>query len=232
MGYAGHHLVAIGVAAVAGAGVSGFRTRSLVRRLNAAERAATTDPLTGLANRVGLRREFEGLVAQSDPYEHVGLVLLDLNDFKMINDTYGHEVGDRLLVTVGSRLARLSVRGRVVCASRLGGDEFVIVFAYGRDSASAELMTSAAAAAGGAVGLPLEVGPVRIEPRASMGTAYAPAVRASLREMLAEADAAMYRAKRGASEAHSRIVPLDGRQVPQLRLTLRARDRHVWVESP
>lgn len=232
MWFPGRHVVAVGVAAVAGAGFGGFRTRGLVRRLNAAERAASTDPLTGLANRAGLHREFQRLVAQSKPSEHVGLVLLDLNDFKIINDTYGHEVGDRLLVTVGARLARLYVQGRVVCASRLGGDEFVIVFAYGRDSSSAELMTSAAAAAGGALGLSLEVGPVRIEPRASMGTAYAPAVRASLREMLAEADAAMYRAKRGGSEAHSRIVPLDGRHVPQRRRTMRARDRHVWVESP
>lgn len=210
MRYPGRHLVAIGVAAVARARVSGLRTRSLVWRLNAAERAASTDPLTGLANRAGLHREFQRLVAQSDPSEHLGLVLLDFNDFEVINDTYGHEVGDRLLVNVGYRLARLRVQGRVVSASRLGGDEFVIVFASGLGSSSAEVGRSVAQAVGGAIGRPLKVGLVRIEPCASMGTAHPPAARARLRQMLAESDAAMYRSKRDGSDAHSNIMHLDG----------------------
>lgn len=164
-----------------------------------------------------MRREFQRLVAQSDPCEYVGLVLLDLNNFKTINDTYGHEVGDRLLVDVAYRLAQLRVQGRVVSPSRLGGDEFVIVFTTGCGSASNQVVASIARAVHDAIGRGLEAGPARLEPGASMGTAHSPAVRASLRDMLAEADAAMYRAKRSGSDAHSRVVPVDGLYIPPLR---------------
>lgn len=81
-----------------------------------------TDPLTGLLNRSALRLCLEDLHAA---HQHVMLAFVDLNDFKHINDSFGHEVGDEVLIEVARRL-RSVVRDRDVVA-RFGGDEFVIV---------------------------------------------------------------------------------------------------------
>lgn len=88
-------------------------------------RMADTDPLTGLVNRATLRRHLD--VTLRDPHNRGGVALLfcDLDNFKEVNDTRGHAVGDALLVEVARRL-RESVRSKDMVA-RLGGDEFVIV---------------------------------------------------------------------------------------------------------
>jgi two-component system, cell cycle response regulator len=84
---------------------------------------ATTDPLTGLGNRRKLRRDLPRILAgQTDP---LGLVMLDLNGFKLYNDSFGHAAGDILLARLGSSLAA-AVRGRGE-AYRLGGDEFCVL---------------------------------------------------------------------------------------------------------
>lgn len=85
---------------------------------------ATTDALTGLTNRGAL---FELLHDLLDPQKGVpcGLLFLDLDDFKAVNDEYGHSVGDRLLVETAARLVELAAPDDIV--ARLGGDEFVIV---------------------------------------------------------------------------------------------------------
>lgn len=199
MAYSGPHLIAIGVAALAGAGVGGFRTRCLSRRLDAAERAASTDPLTGLANRTGLRRDFQRLVARSEPDEQLGLVLLDLNHFKPINDRYGHETGDRVLAEIGERLQHLRVHGQHVSAARLGGDEFVVVFVTGGTGAAERVTADAARAIEGAVERPVVVGTTSIQLRVSAGIASCPVRAAGLRDLLTQADAAMYRVKRNGS---------------------------------
>ncbi|MQA63907.1 MAG: diguanylate cyclase, partial [Actinophytocola sp.] len=97
----------------------------LRRRINAAERAAMTDPLTGVANRAGLERDFTELVVAARQTEHVVAVLIDLNGFKGVNDAHGHGTGDQLLVHVARRLLRVRIDGRPVNVARLGGDEFV-----------------------------------------------------------------------------------------------------------
>ncbi|WP_250009232.1 GGDEF domain-containing protein [Actinoplanes sp. M2I2] len=85
--------------------------------------AATHDPLTGLANRTLLRAFTDELAGRSD--DEVGVMVIDLDDFKMINDLGGHDAGDEVLRTVASRMAAL-VRPADLLA-RTGGDEFVIV---------------------------------------------------------------------------------------------------------
>ena len=161
----------------------------VVEREIAALHLAAVDPLTGLRN----RRSFEA--SASKILEVCGrrgvpatLLYLDLDGFKAINDTLGHEAGDEALVAF-ARLLGSTFRGSDV-VSRLAGDEFAVLLPGADGSAAAEAverLTDALAAAR-ASGSPLA---------ASVGTATAtPEAPASLDQLLQAADAAMYEAKR------------------------------------
>ncbi|MEU5949568.1 GGDEF domain-containing protein [Micromonospora sp. NPDC047465] len=91
-------------------------------RLAEARRMASTDPLTGLANRAGLAAALADLAGE--PYD---VAIVDLDGFKQVNDTFGHDAGDAVLVEVAARLSAAidGVDGAVV--ARLGGDEIVLV---------------------------------------------------------------------------------------------------------
>lgn len=93
------------------------------RRHHALHREALTDPLTRVANRSALRRRFD---AATGP---VTVAVLDLDDFKPVNDTYGHDVGDAVLQVVAKRIVEVVREDDLVV--RLGGDEFAVVFAEG-----------------------------------------------------------------------------------------------------
>lgn len=100
--------------------------REMTRRRDAERRlghAATHDPLTGLANRVLVRERAEWMLGTRG--RGVAVLLLDLDRFKLVNDSYGHGLGDELLVLAAQRVQRLAPRGGTV--GRLGGDEFVVV---------------------------------------------------------------------------------------------------------
>ena len=96
-------------------------------------RQAAVDPLTGVGNRWLLQSTVEALV---DPAEQVGIALLDIDDFKAVNDAHGHEVGDQVLREIGERL-RAACRPDDV-AVRLGGDEFVVVLRRLGDAGTAD----------------------------------------------------------------------------------------------
>jgi diguanylate cyclase (GGDEF)-like protein len=99
---------------------------SLRRALAREHEQAITDPLTGLTNRAGLTHDFEqALVASEREGTTVGLLLIDLDRFKEVNDTLGHECGDRLLAQIGPRVAAALRVTDTVC--RLGGDEFSVL---------------------------------------------------------------------------------------------------------
>jgi diguanylate cyclase (GGDEF)-like protein len=152
------------------------------------EHQASTDALTGLYNhRTFHDRIREELVRASAEHDTVALVMLDLDDFKKVNDVYGHGVGDQVLLLVADAL-RASVRASdVVC--RVGGEEFAIVMPSGdlRSAAALaervgeELGTIDAAAAGSLT--------------ASTGIAVGPLHAANPRELVACAEAAMMTAK-------------------------------------
>ncbi|MDI5966871.1 GGDEF domain-containing protein [Streptomyces sp. SL54] len=188
------------LAAVVAAGIA------QTERLEEARRLAFTDPLTGLANRraVDARLE-EALQRHRNEGTAVSLVVCDLNGLKRVNDSLGHEVGDRLLVGFGSVLSLCAATLAGSLAGRLGGDEFCLV-AEGVDAArveaTAELLCERARWLGLGDGVAVGVastdggaGPVR-----------------SARRLLRLADAAQYRAK---AERSARPV-VAGRAVAEL----------------
>lgn len=161
------------------------------------ESIATSDPLTGVLNRRGFERDAADRLSISADDATGALLFIDLNDFKQINDQYGHEVGDQLLRTAAGRLKQ----GLRSCdiIGRPGGDEFVALVPDVDDEVAdslAERLT---------VGLeqPYVIGALQLRCAASIGLALYPRNANTLTGLLREADRAMYRAKarcRGVSE--------------------------------
>ncbi|MEO8248297.1 MAG: diguanylate cyclase [Burkholderiales bacterium] len=157
--------------------------------------AAQTDPLTKLANRAGLAsRALAVLGAEAA----CALLIIDLDHFKPINDEYGHEVGDEVLVRVAGRLARLADAGDTV--ARLGGDEFAILLTqvHSRD----DLIIFAQNAIE-AIRAPIELRGRTHRVGASLGIARHPEDGRDLSRLLRRADKALYRVKRQGRDGHA-----------------------------
>jgi diguanylate cyclase (GGDEF)-like protein len=96
------------------------------QQISELERQAMTDPLTGLLNRRGFERSFKKALAAARRYGETGVLMsIDLDGFKLINDTYGHNAGDKVLKQVAKILTD-NVR-ETDCVGRIGGDEFVVL---------------------------------------------------------------------------------------------------------
>lgn len=150
------------------------------------------DALTQLANRRALKdRSAELLHAARGRGARVGLLLLDLDRFKSVNDSLGHGVGDQLLVATGRRLQ--SCTGPQDLLVRLGGDEFVLLVP---DVADRDGLLTLARRLHDAVGEPLALDGHALRITTSIGLALFPDDAASVEDLLARADAAMYEAKR------------------------------------
>ena len=146
---------------------------------------ATHDELTGLANRGRLIQELDELAAAP---EGVAVLLLDLDRFKNINDSLGHDRGDELLVTIADRL-RLAVRPGDLVA-RLGGDEFAVTLAGPVTPTDAEFVANRLLRL---IGEPVTLGAQKLYPSASIGIAFSDSH--DVADLLRRADTAMYRAK-------------------------------------
>lgn len=147
---------------------------------------ASHDELTGLANR---RRLLDEIHRLEDGSGSVAVLLLDLDRFKNINDSLGHDRGDELLVVIADRL-RLAVRPGDLVA-RLGGDEFAIVLPGPVVAAEAEFVAERLMRL---IGEPITLGRQKIYPTASIGIAVADD-RTAVDDLIRRADTAMYRAK-------------------------------------
>jgi diguanylate cyclase (GGDEF)-like protein/PAS domain S-box-containing protein len=151
---------------------------------------ALHDPLTGLANRVLLRQRLDRSAATPGARRVNSILYLDFDDFKRINDTQGHQAGDDFLVAMAERLVA-SVRPEDTVA-RLGGDEYAVLM-EGADSRAAVVASERVLTA---LHRPLRLAGKEVAPRASVGIASAVAGATSPETLLADADLAMYFAKR------------------------------------
>ena len=150
------------------------------------------DGLTGLPNRTLLADRVEqAVVAGRRDARMVGLLLLDLDDFKEVNDSLGHDAGDLVLREVAARIAT-ALRGGDTIA-RLGGDEFAVLVPSLRAAEEAEFVARKIL---GALEGPLELAGLELHLRASLGIAVAPLHGDEMGVLLKSADVAMYRAKR------------------------------------
>ena len=154
-------------------------------------RAARKDPLTGLGNRFQAQSRLEAALERSRTSGRaVGVVFCDLNDFKVVNDVYGHTVGDRLLSAVGARFAD-SVRPTDTVA-RYGGDEFVVVCPELRNGDDVQLVAERLEIA---MERPFVIGGHSLVAKASVGFTVGYGIRNHAEELLSRADAEMYRIK-------------------------------------
>jgi diguanylate cyclase (GGDEF)-like protein/PAS domain S-box-containing protein len=155
------------------------------------EKVAHADPLTGLKNRrVFYDRLEQALGRAARSGRAVGLLFIDLDDFKGINDTHGHDAGDAVLREVATRLLQCVRTTDSVC--RLGGDEFTIVMEDATLPRDAYLVAERIA---DSLERPIDVGGVLVRCRASVGVACSPEHGRDAESLLAGADRAMYMAK-------------------------------------
>jgi diguanylate cyclase (GGDEF)-like protein/PAS domain S-box-containing protein len=150
------------------------------------------DSLTGLPNRRRFHDDLERAIARShaSPAHPFGLMFLDFDRFKLINDSLGHAVGDQFLVQMAQRIqAHLRPTDLV---ARLGGDEFAIL---AEDAESARYTEALAARLLGVLGEPCHIGGTEITSSASIGITFSGPNYETPSEMLRDADIAMYKAK-------------------------------------
>ena len=147
------------------------------------------DPLTGVLNRRGFEVNATRHLAQSDDMAEGALLFIDLNDFKQINDKFGHEVGDELLKHVASRLKKRLRPSDII--ARPGGDEFVALV----PDVSAEVVEGLAVRLAQSLANAYTIGGKKLLCPASIGLALYPRNANTLTGLLRSADQAMYRAK-------------------------------------
>ena len=166
----------------------------LHRENSALSERANQDPLTGLPNRAGLTQLLAASMARADASSSASLAVcfIDLDGFKPINDTHGHEIGDKVLQSVAGRIRAIARQGDYL--ARLGGDEFVLVVhglenIWEMEPVLSRLMHT--------MTTPLTVGTLNVRLGLSAGVALYPQDATDLGTLLDRADQAMYQAKHG-----------------------------------
>lgn len=162
--------------------------QELETRRQAADDLARRDGLTGLGNRLAFDEAMAAALASEEPF---GVITLDLDDFKWVNDTMGHGTGDEVLRIIAARLGARRLAGD--CAARTGGDEFAMLR---RGIAHMSHLDELVADLGLALAEPIVIGAADYRVNSSMGAALAPADGRDADTLMRVADAALYRAKR------------------------------------
>jgi two-component system cell cycle response regulator len=169
-----------------------FKNGQLQESLLRVEQMAATDPLTGLYNRRHFNRVLEQLYSEAQRYDtDLSCAMIDLDGYKQLNDTHGHQVGDQLLVAAG-RVITANLR-RMDIAARYGGDEFVLLLPRAQTDEAAgvvqrirdEFFSASAAVLNRTDGVKMSVG---------IGSVRS-TVSASAEQLIATADKALYQAK-------------------------------------
>jgi diguanylate cyclase (GGDEF)-like protein len=173
-----------------------LRLEEEAKRLS--EHLSEHDALTGLPNRVRFMRKLGELLDQRQAGSAVAVLFLDLDNFKPVNDRYGHAAGDHVLRCVAERV-RGTIRASDL-AARLGGDEFVValVLADGQETVTVERVGTALAEA---IAQPVSYDGQLLHVSASVGAATCPHHGSTAETLLRAADQGMYASKRGRSRA-------------------------------
>jgi len=167
--------------------------------------AALHDSLTGLANRASFLEHLElGLQRARRTAKGVGVLFIDLDNFKLVNDSFGHGAGDELLKAVGSRL-RGAVRGMDVVA-RQGGDEFLILLSDLEQASASRATEAVASKVGSILSDPFLVDGIEIYVSASVGISLYPADGDDAETLLKHADVAMYSVKDAGRDGYARYT--------------------------
>lgn len=203
------------------------------------------DPLTELPNRRTLIERGDDLLRRLDRDALAGLLLLDLDRFREVNDTLGHAAGDELLCAAADRLRTLTQPGDLL--ARLGGDEFALLLTtlpedvpgpVGERIPAIRQARRRARQVLEALAMPTEVCGVSLSVEASVGVAVAPAGSVDMTELLRRADIAMYEAKRGGERVCRYDDSRDGGSadrlalLAELREALKASDQLILVMQP
>ena len=187
---------------------------------------AEHDPLTGLPNwAMFQQRVREAVVRAETAGRGAAVLLVDLDDFKLVNDSFGHAAGDALVVEAARRL--VETVGDASAVSRLGGDEFAILLADldpGRDGSGTGLAADAMAdRARAALRAPAEIAGTEIYCPASVGISLYPEDAADPAELLKRADAALFQAKAAGRDGQRRYTRPSDDALEQLAMTGRLR---------
>ena len=165
---------------------------------------ASHDGLTGLLNRVGFRQRIDWVLGSVNPEDgQVGLLFVDLDDFKHVNDAYGHEAGDELIRKAAERLRAIARGGDDV--ARLGGDEFAVIL---DDVDQDDQVRAAEQRVRAAFAEPFMLGNVAVSIAASVGGGVWPEDGRTVKDLVRHADAAMYEDK--AKGGHSPVAAYSG----------------------
>jgi diguanylate cyclase (GGDEF)-like protein len=193
-----------------------YRIRLLRAKEAQAVQSAGIDPLSKLPNRLFFDTLLETAMARSTPDTPIALIALDIDHFKTINDTYGHQAGDQLIVGIAERIRRV-IRDRD-CLARVGGDEFSLILAEvssgGQCAAMLHRIHDAMLA-------PFSIGDMQVYVTLSVGVALSPQDGESRSVLMAAADLALYRAKH---EGRNRFAFFDKTMEQKLRLGMTIED--------
>jgi diguanylate cyclase (GGDEF)-like protein len=181
---------------------------------------ARFDPLTGLPNRSHLREVLDqAMDAMKGRSPGCAFLMIDLDRFKAINDTLGHQIGDQLLSQVARRLRQVCSHGEF--CGRIGGDEFAVVLPHVADGAVVPRVASAII---GALSAPYQVDQHMLHVGASVGSAVSPMDGRQSEALIRSADLALYRAKDDGGGVHRAYEPqlhAQAEERRQLELALR-----------
>src|ERR1700733_1821856 len=194
-----------------------LRELNILREREAeAQHLADRDGLTGLYNRRRMLELLETAIADANEQRlSVGLLFIDLNGFKAINDEYGHAAGDKILTTIATRISARVRTGDICC--RYGGDEFVVILPGVPDPFPVSRVADAIRER---VSLPYWIGNEQVQLTASIGESMYPYHGENAAKLLHRADEAMYRLKARIVRPTVTVPP-----APQARLTRRRNDK-------
>ncbi|MDO9422475.1 MAG: EAL domain-containing protein [Herminiimonas sp.] len=182
---------------------------------------ANYDALTGLANRHRLQDRLQQALISAERYGHrVAVAFIDLDQFKFINDSLGHHIGDQMLKTIAHRLLACLREGDTV--ARQGGDEFVLVIDHADELIISLIMPKLLES----ISAPIMIDGNELEVTCSIGFSIFPIDGEDATTLLKNADAAMYRAKEEGRNNFQFYTPELNRKITN-RLTLQSKLRHA-----